>query len=118
MQVTYTYFLPLEGTVERGTPFKVTNPDFPPHRLAWCCPVCGEVWARAVPDNETPWIFLRAPCRKHKYYNEVPGGILARNPKKLEHSSMFWAQVIDFFPKDLLKRELEITLNFYENLQP
>lgn len=113
--VNYTYFLPLEGQVET-TSFTWSNPDFPPQRLAWCCPVCGEVWARAVPDNDSRWIFMNAPCRKHKWYSSVPGGMLVKDVSKKKNSSMFWAAVLEHLPDDLVKRELTMTLNYYESV--
>lgn len=126
IEVTYNYFIPGEGFAARGSAFPYKGEDFPPHKIAWCCPVCGELWARAVPSPEpkwelregqpaVTWIFKSWPCRKHTHFSHVPGSLLLNNPSKKRHAAMFWAQVVDYMPEELLKRELELTLNFYES---
>lgn len=38
------------------------------HRLsyAWMCPICGEIWLRAVSDApNTEWMALHIPCPEH-----------------------------------------------------
>lgn len=114
MQVTYHYFVDSDIT---STTFETSNPDFLPARLAWCCPVCGDTWARAVPAHSARWVFITAPCRKHRYYKEVPGSLLAREPSKKKHSPIFWARVVEHLPEVLLRRELELTLKYFEGLE-
>jgi hypothetical protein len=113
MQTIYHYFI--DGDIFQTT-FDATNPDFPPAKLAWSCPVCGEVWGRAVTSHEARWVFITAPCKKHRWFADVPGSLIPREPTKKKHSPMFWARVVEHLPDELLRRELALTLKYFEGI--
>ena len=46
-----------------------------PRQYAYCCPVCGSVWARRVITPSTPWFFWTMCCEKPE--------CMKRNPNRL-----------------------------------
>lgn len=51
------------GTVEPGL---YHGEILPPEAVAFCCPYCGDVWARCVPyGGEPKWHFYASPCELH-----------------------------------------------------
>lgn len=76
-----------------------------PYSYAYCCPTCGEVWCRYGVENPgTQWSFLRRECRAHATGLTIPGSIwIGYDP---EFTSLF--------PADLLKRELELHIAFFD----
>lgn len=82
----------------------------PPPSLAWCCPVCGDVWARALlqaPGQEPRrFMFLTAACEQH----EDP--LL---PSLVVSGSLLTEIAADFndsLPLSLWEREFQLHLNF------
>lgn len=72
----------------------------PPQNLAYCCPICTDVWGRIVADSDGEFHILTAPCRKHfrpGYTWEVPGSM--------------WPRIQDFFPVDISPEVLQWELN-------
>ena len=51
-----------------------------PWSMAYCCPVCGEVWARRIISPSTKWFFWTMCCAKCKDKNpnrlHTPGSII------------------------------------------
>ena len=76
----------------------------PAHSYAYCCPVCGDVWARRIISPETRWMFWAINCPKHPdhpVHRRPPGSILS-----------LW-MVYDLtmnLPKQLLAREALLTI--------
>lgn len=62
----------------RGT-LRVHEERWPPASYAWCCPVCGEIWARAVVRGRD-FQFLTHVCEAHEDPQMpsllVPGSLL------------------------------------------
>lgn len=53
-------------------------------KLAYCCPSCGEIWARAITPHPE-WMFLTRPCERCPTPWHCPGGslLLSWNPVQL-----------------------------------
>lgn len=76
----------------------------PPSR-AWCCPHCGEIWARAVvemPGGEMrKFLFLTHPCEEHSDpllpSLMVSGSLLSAEP-----------EFNDSLPRELWEREFHL----------
>ena len=70
-----------------------------PISYAYCCPVCGDVWARRIVAPQTKWMFWAIHCPKHPdppIWRRPPGSLLSE-----------W-MLNDFsmdFPKELYARE-------------
>ena len=50
-----------------------------PQSYAYCCPVCGDVWARRIISPETRWMFWAVNCPKHpdhSVWRRPPGSLL------------------------------------------
>lgn len=46
------------------SPYILVGELHTPQSFAFCCPTCGEIWARAhIADR--PFYFFTKPCRKH-----------------------------------------------------
>ncbi len=95
-----------------------------PHSLAYCCPTCGEVWARAVVtsddilDPKSYWEFQPVACIRHTpqgvmEWGRIPGSFLLNGlGQSAEHVSiMHRARCIDTFPRQVLLHELELIFN-------
>jgi hypothetical protein len=72
----------------------------------FCCPECGEVWARAYFGPEYRHFFATVPCERHgeKY---TPGGLLSFDKEYLWHE-------IHRIPPLILAREIALTIAYYE----
>jgi hypothetical protein len=81
-----------------------TNP-LPPS-VAFCCPACGDIWARFPMDPPTRFSFVSSGCRKHPYPPSEPGG------------SVWWIadrHMNAAFPDAVLRWELERHLDWREH---
>jgi len=109
MPARATYFLrdrPFAGGLSSGD------------NLAYFCPTCGVIWARAFVEEKALWHCLTAPCEQHEIrvaccWTLVPGSLV------LEHRRGFlgqWASAAELqaLPGELLARELQLHLNDYE----
>lgn len=68
---------------------------------AYCCPKCGEVWARRIVSPETHWMFWAVGCAKHpdnRLYGTPPGGIVLS----------FDEHLLRTLPLAMLRREAEL----------
>jgi len=77
-----------------------------PLSLAWFCPVCAEVWARAVIPGRNFFCYHVA-CSKHQYDG---GGI----PGSLWVGLSMEPDMLQAIEGDVLKRELELHLTYAE----
>lgn len=81
----------------------------PAYSVAWCCPACGEVWARKVVDSRQ-FFFLTVPCPKHEdallRTLMVPGSLLVGGEV-----------VLDELPPELVTREFEAHIKHFERRQ-
>lgn len=72
--------------------------------LAWFCPFCGDVWARALLTDSTEKLsafeVFTVSCEQHPDYWNIPGSLLSRGLEGL----------LEVLPEVLLKRELELSL--------
>ena len=89
--------LPREGTLAPG--------GFDYSSIAWFCPECGEIWARAVVEG-SPFRVLTRRCGKHpaRWLTDLPGSLL-----------ISWLD--DFnptLPLALWQREVLLHLDCYE----
>jgi hypothetical protein len=70
--------------------------------LAYCCPACGEIWARVfritASGTIAPFEFLTVACREHVDPWNVPGSLLAGSLGAL----------LDVMPPLAVRREFEI----------
>lgn len=80
-----------------------------PYSYAFCCPRCGEIWARyGVEHTDSQWSFLRRECERHAYGLTVPGSVwISYEP-----------EFTSAFPPELLARELELHINFFLKWEP
>lgn len=99
------------------------NSNFLPHSLAYCCPTCGEVWARiTMQPHKQYWKFEPVPCEKHVVeggleYGRIPGCLLLeRLNMKQNLSIMWWGRALEHLPPAVLQREFELTLSYYEKV--
>ena len=70
-----------------------------PVSYAYCCPVCGDVWARRIIQPETKWMFWSLTCPKHPeapVWRRPPGSVL---------SLWMLTDPTMYLPKPLLARE-------------
>ena len=76
-----------------------------PISYAFFCPVCADIWARAL-IFDTDWFCFHVPCKKHAYAGiKVPG-------------SLYSAGDVDFLqslPSEVLTRELLLHLDYAES---
>lgn len=80
------------------------HPD-KPQSFAFFCPVCAEVWARAV-IFDTKFRVFTVPCRKHTHDGwRVPGSLWL--PLELDFIAAFSGEV--------LKREFLLHLDYAES---
>ena len=78
-----------------------------PISYACFCPVCAEVWARAVIFNEKFFVF-HIPCKKHAYDGiSVPGSLWPVGD----------ADFLNALPREVLVRELLLHLDYAESQQ-
>lgn len=55
--------------------------------LAYCCPHCGDIWARAHTTHLRQWHFVITPCPKHPTtdpYRPAGSFLLSWNPTQLQ----------------------------------
>ena len=76
---------------------------------AFFCPVCGEVWARAVIDG-TRFSVWAVPCERHTTTGQ---SISIHGSLWLSGSSEY----IKHLPKEVLQRELLVHLNWVETTE-
>jgi len=101
------------GPIERGLR-RVREELQRPPSYAWCCPACGEIWARSVIFDETgrqvPFQFLTHPCDEHRDHllgYLVPGSILL--PMEAEFN--------DALPLPIWQREFQLHDRFIRKNQ-
>ena len=99
-------------------PFQVRRPyawAFEPdgwifsHSWHYFCPVCGEIWARAIFfGKDFKHVPVLQPCHKHPTTKwHIAGSLLQRsNLDGLPHDPI----LLEHMPEALLKRELELHL--------
>ena len=85
-----------------------------PHSRAFFCATCGEIWYRIWVEGGL-WVVEHAPCENHvgklpQDQERVPGSVLSTIPV----GSPSYAAHIDFAPSEVLRREFEITLRYFE----
>jgi len=72
------------------------------------CRICGDVWARFATENSkgqiVPFNFFDAPCEQHQDMWGIAGSVLV---DYIEH-------LLDVLPPKIVRRELEVHLNYYE----
>jgi hypothetical protein len=77
---------------------------------AYFCPDCGEIWARRVnteaDGTPRPFRVLYATCRQHQDCWTIPGALTTHD---------FTPGRYNLSP-ELLKREFEILLNYFEGI--
>jgi len=100
-----------------------------PYSLAYFCPHCGEIWARAtrlepLTNRRTgPYFVQQAPCSPCAGNPailpwEVPGSLL--HYSRLGKQSVpitFWAQALEHLPPEILSRDLDMLLNHLERTE-
>ena len=62
---TQTWFV--DGSILGSAPCNLErthNQLHSPRQYAFCCPLCGEVWARRIISPSTPWFFWTRPCSR------------------------------------------------------
>lgn len=92
------------GTSERQMTFVHAQSQVP-SSYAFCCTVCGEVWARCgVEHPQAQWMFLNRGCPVHARQLEVPGSVWVSWDSDYNNS----------LPAELLRRELELHLSLWE----
>jgi hypothetical protein len=85
--------------------YPLTNRGTRPISYAFFCPVCAEVWARAV-IFDTQFFCFHKPCRKHHVdAGGIPGSLWM--PMEPEFTSSLDGEV--------LKREFLLHLDYLEN---
>ena len=91
------------GSCER---YPLTQQKLRPISYAFFCPVCAEVWARAVIFG-VDFFVLHIPCRKHTYSGiKVPGSLYPAGD----------ADFLAALPREILLRELLLHLDYAESL--
>jgi hypothetical protein len=81
------------GYCERPDLIAVQGELAPPVSVAYFCPSCGEVWARAAIDNR-PFMVHVMPCNRHPQQDfglRVPGALTL--PWDAEYSNSFPQEV-------------------------
>lgn len=80
------------------------------HSLAWFCPTCGEVWARAIlqthGSNEPhPFRVVHSGCRKHEmpYHRGLSGSILTTH-----------RELLPYLPDDMVRYEFNVLITSLE----
>ena len=80
---------------------------YPPPSYAWFCPVCAEIWARAVVATHRFHVMTH-PCEKHlepmSPMLQVSGSLLLPMEESFNES----------LPEALVRRELELHIKFLE----
>lgn len=75
-----------------------------PRCYAFCCPVCGEVWARRLITPSTPWFFWTICCSKCE----------ERNPNSLAFPGSVYLPLDEDYaaslPPPVLRREVVLRL--------
>lgn len=77
--------------------------------VAYFCPVCGDIWARALVENTT-WRIEATPCESHVFhavssYKRIPGSFLTSTLSAENTTTGSRAQTLDVMPNSVLKRE-------------
>jgi hypothetical protein len=96
---------------------------FPPRQLAYFCACCGEVWGRVAMSEPTNWQIEYVPCQRHQPtgvfdWHAIPGSFLSDRSLSLANlSCMSWARAIEHLPEEVLKREFEITTEWFDKLK-
>lgn len=118
---TVHYFL---GTQVAGSSRVPTHPHsgLLPDSVAFFCRTCGELWARAlVEENPEVWQIEQVPCQLHTPsgvpdWSHVPGSITQYRTSRTQESVMFWAVCFDALPRNLQLRDFDMHLRNRERL--
>jgi len=100
------------GPISRGLR-RVREEMQRPPSYAWCCPVCGEIWARSIIFTESgeqvPFQFLTAACEEHLDTLLpsliVPGSLLLPMEMEFNKSLPFPLWVREFHMHDQFTRK-------------
>lgn len=119
---TAAYFL--KGRLLGMSTFRA---PFVPRSLAYFCATCGDIWARVhveQAEQEPYWDVCHVPCENHKVrgvidWASVPGSLLmGRTENTKGHLAVQdWARAIEHLPPEVLRREFDVNLKWYDNLQ-
>lgn len=98
---------------------------FVPRSLAYFCATCGEIWGRVhveQGEQEPYWDLAHCPCVNHKNrgvldWSSIPGSLLTgRSENTKGHIPVTdWARAIEHLPPEVLRREFDINLKWYDN---
>lgn len=96
MIVTQTWKLP--GGIHRTSACEILPGESYPASRAFCCPTCGEVWARQEIYPSDHWMFFTNPCPN------CSGGIITMRSGSVWQS---WdREYLSRLPKYVLMREV------------
>lgn len=125
MRYTSSFFL--KGTFLASGSFAS---DFRPHSLAFFCHTCGDIWGRISmhcpndPGFHEHWAIEHSPCKQHtrtgvQDWSALPGSFLPESSRLslANLSAMSWARAIEHLPQEVLKREFELTTEWYDKLK-
>lgn len=100
---------------------------FVPRSMAYFCATCGDIWARIhveQGEQEPYWEVCHVPCDKHKVrgvidWAAVPGSLLSSrvDNKKSNLAVQDWARAIEHLPPEVLRREFDVNLKWYDQQQ-
>lgn len=86
---------------------------FSPLNLAFCCPYCGDLWARITIDRPAGWAFRSRPCRNCPAHPDIwrpeHCGTLA-DPEYWNNSPLHFA---DDWPEDAIRWEFQSLLSTF-----
>ena len=94
------------GTADRSL-ITVRGQLQPPESIAFWCPHCAEVWARAMIEEGNFCDIRFIPCKKHPHRIYQVSGSL--------HTAME-PEFNECFPEEVLKWEFERHLDYYERV--
>ena len=98
MTVVQSLFLSSRVYKSFRKPDAVHEEKHPAKSLAWCCPQCGDIWARAVTTQS--FMFLTHVCEKH---------LDPLVPSLIIPGSLLWTQEFnESLPLELWMREVEL----------
>lgn len=107
MSDTQTWWV--EGRILGSAPIakeRTCNEIHRPQSYAFCCPCCGEVWARRIISPPTKWFFWTGACRK----------CADRNPNRLHTPGSIWQawspEYLANLPDFMLRYEARNCLEF------
>lgn len=87
------------------------------YSTAFFCRTCGNLWGRVLVEG-SDWRVVEVPCENHTPtgvpdWSTVPGSFLVNSLEASHTSRMFWGQVIDWMPQNILQREVLLALRYF-----